>query len=334
MPKVSVIMPVYNTKKEYFREAIESILNQTFTDFELLIIDNGSASYIKKIILSYSDQRIKYFRIKQNEGPAEARNSGLKYAISPYIALIDSDDISYPKRLQRQYDYLEHHPEIGCLGTKAKIIGNLKTDMTFPPPIKHKDIELWLIFKGCVFCHSTMMLRKSILDQYHFQYNSYYVPTEDYALWLDMIGLIKFAVLDECLGEYRFYPENISNKQKKLQYQKGNEAQIKALNKYLNIDQLDENAFGKFMLEKTLNLAELEHINSILPQVIQVLSNKGYPNKDICNLFKNHFRKLFYHVRTISGQWLLLTSHLNSYFGMKFHWRVFCFIFRGLFSIN
>lgn len=334
MSKISVIMPIYNTKQEYLRDALQSILKQTFTDFEFLIIDNGSESYIKDIINSYHDERIKYLRIENNVGPANARNLALKQAQSPYIAFLDSDDIAYPERLQKQYDFLEMNPEIGCLGTKVKNIGDLADKAYFPTPTKHKDIELWLLFNGNVFCQSSIMLRKQLLDKHHLQYNTDYVPTEDYALWLDFIGLTKFAVLEDCLGEYRFYAENISYKQKKIQYQKGDKARMNALDKYLKLDGFKQDIFNKFLLEQNLTPTEIQYVNSVLPQIIKKLTDKKYSNQDIFKLFHNHFRKLFLHTRTIFGQWLLLTSPLNSYFGIMLHRRVFYFFIRGLFSIT
>ncbi len=332
--KISVVMPVYNTKEEYFREAIESILNQTFENFEFLIIDNGSDDYIKKVILSYSDQRIKYFRIKQNAGSAEARNLGLKYASSPYVAFLDSDDVAYPERLQKQYDYLENHKDIGCIGTKVKAIGSLSDKVYFPSVTRHKDIELWLLFNGCVFCQSSVMLRREILVNNNIGYDSGYEPAEDYALWLDLVGLTEFAVLEDTLVNYRFYQNNTSNQRKELQYQKGNEVRMKALRKYLGIKDFNAKTWNKFLLEECLSPDEVRYINFIIPQIKMKLISKGYSSQDISTLLCNHFRKLFYHVRTVSGQWLLLTSPLNSYFETKLHWRVFCFLFRGLFSIN
>ncbi|MBR1605154.1 MAG: glycosyltransferase family 2 protein [Alphaproteobacteria bacterium] len=330
-PQISVIMPVYNTKEEYFREAIESILRQTFKNFELLIVDDCSKPYIADIVKSYSDQRIKYFRLKENSGAAETRNFALKKAMSPYIAFMDSDDISYPERLQKQYDYLEKHPEIGCLGTKVEIVGDSAFNMCFPKPTNHKDIELWLLFDGCVFCQSSVMVRKEILDKNKIQYNSYYVPTEDYALWLDLVGLTKFAVLDECLGKYRFYSENISNRQKDKQIKKGNEARIKAIIKYLSVHDLNENIWDRFLQEQNLTIEEIKHINYILPKVYNKLLSKTYSSQEIGKLFKNHFRKLFLHTHTLYGHFLLIKSPLNKYFNIPLRWRLFCFITRGIF---
>lgn len=330
IPKISVIMPVYNTKEEYFREAIESILNQTFQDFELIIVDDCSQPYIADIIHSYSDERIRYFRFDENSGAAKARNFALKQVNSPYIAFQDSDDVAYQERLEKQYNYLENHPEIGCLGAKVKITGNNAEKMSFPEYVEHKDLELYLLFKGCAFCQSSVMVRKDTLDKYHIEYNPYYVPTEDYAFWLDMVGITKFAVLDECLEAYRFYSENISNIQAKKQYEKGNEARLKASAKYLNIAELEQSVWNKFLLEQNPTIKDIKHIDFILPKIIKTLEDKGCSQQTICNFFKNHFRKLFLHTHTIHGHYLLTKSKLNRYFNIPFGWRLFCFITRGI----
>ena len=121
MPLVSVIMPVYNGEK-YLAEAIDSILVQTFTDFELLIVDDGSQDNSAEIIRSYvkRDSRIRFFQQEQNEGSANARNRGIANAKGEFIAAMDCDDVSLPERLQKQVDFLESHPEIGALGTRGR----------------------------------------------------------------------------------------------------------------------------------------------------------------------------------------------------------------------
>ena len=124
MVKVSVIMPVYNTREAYFREAIESVLNQSFKDFELLIVDDFSEPYIEKTVKSYKDERIKYHRLNKNSGASAARNFAIEQAQGEFIAFLDSDDISLENRLKHQLEYFEQNPQIGCLGTGVKGIGS------------------------------------------------------------------------------------------------------------------------------------------------------------------------------------------------------------------
>src|SRR5699024_5416050 len=120
----SIIMSVYNANEEHLRDAIESILRQTFKKFEFLIIDDASENNVDKLITSFRDSRIIYLKNERNIGLTKSLNKGIKISKGKYIARIDSDDIAYPDRLQKQFDYLENHPEVGVLGSQAKLIGD------------------------------------------------------------------------------------------------------------------------------------------------------------------------------------------------------------------
>src|SRR5687768_2170096 len=122
MPVISVIMPVYNTAA-YLRESIESILTQTFKDFEFIIINDGSADNSEEIILGYNDQRIKYLKNEVNKGYVFSLNRALKIATGKYIARLDSDDLSLPGRLMAQYNFMENHPQVIVCGCAFESIG-------------------------------------------------------------------------------------------------------------------------------------------------------------------------------------------------------------------
>ena len=215
MPKISVIMPVYNTKEEYLREAIESILTQTYSDFELIIVDNGSEKgYVSKVLSSYKDTRIQPYRIEINAGPAEARNFAISQAKGTYLAFMDSDDVAVKERFAKQIKFFENNPEVGCLGTYVEFIGDDKDSLRFPSLTEHEELEAYLVFQGCAFCQSSIMLKKEILDKYNLKYKTEYIPAEDYALWVDLVGKTKFAVIPEVLLYYRYYADNISHRQK------------------------------------------------------------------------------------------------------------------------
>lgn len=137
MPEISVIMPVYNTKVQHLQPAVASILNQTFTDFELLIIDDCSTEDISDAIKVFADPRIRFVKAEKNGGAGQARNLGLSQAKGKYVALMDSDDIAHPQRLQIEYDYLEHHPQIDILGSYMQRFPQKKT---LKVPLEHEDI--------------------------------------------------------------------------------------------------------------------------------------------------------------------------------------------------
>ena len=127
MPRVSVLMSVYNTEEDFLRDAIKSILNQTFTDFEFLIINDGSKNNAEEVILSFNDDRIKYILNEKNLGLIDSLNKGLSLAQGEYIARFDSDDISSNKRLEKQVEFMDKNPNVGLLGTQYESFPKKRT---------------------------------------------------------------------------------------------------------------------------------------------------------------------------------------------------------------
>ena len=123
MPRISVIMPAYNAEK-YIREAIDSILAQTYTDFEFIIIDDASTDATASIVESYSDERIRFFRNEHNMGVANTLNRGLDLAVGEYIARMDSDDISLPERFAKQVEFMDTHTDVIVCGSNAIVFGD------------------------------------------------------------------------------------------------------------------------------------------------------------------------------------------------------------------
>ncbi len=206
-PIVSVILPVYNAEL-YIKESIDSILNQTFTNFELIIINDGSTDNSEKIILSYLDLRIKY-TYQSNCGLAGALNNGIKLSKGKFIARQDQDDISYPNRLQKQVDFLEVHSNIILLGARAKIFTNNSTDFLI-----HKHAILPAVLKFDLlfdnpFVHSTIIFRKKDLDVIGL-YNTDRAYFEDYELWSRFAEKGDVANLKDVLLDYRHHDKGLS----------------------------------------------------------------------------------------------------------------------------
>jgi glycosyltransferase involved in cell wall biosynthesis len=212
-PLVSVLMPVYNGEK-YLREAIDSILNQTFTDFEFLIINDGSTDDTENIILSYTDARIRYLKNKENLKLIATLNKGLDLAQGKYIARMDADDISLPKRLEQQVDFMEKNPNIGLLGSWVRNFGEGNDyDITFN--IGHRNIRFELFFHN-YFHHPSVMLRTEILRKYNL-YFPRVLHAEDYALWINLSNYTEFEILPAILLYYRSHGDNISELYKDFQ---------------------------------------------------------------------------------------------------------------------
>lgn len=209
LPKISVLMPIYKTNEKYLREAIESILNQTFTDFEFLILDDCPDDTREKIVKSYNDDRIKYSKNKQNLGIAQSRNKLINMAKGEYLAIMDHDDISLPERFEKQVKYLDEHQNVGVVSSNVKEIIKGKISSK---PIDDRSIKIALI-QSCAMCHPASMIRKSVLLDNNLCYEESFSPSEDYALWCRLIPFTKFYNIPEVLFHYRDHAENTSHKQ-------------------------------------------------------------------------------------------------------------------------
>jgi glycosyltransferase involved in cell wall biosynthesis len=209
MYNISVLMPVFNGQ-EYIAEAIDSILNQSCNNFELIIIDDGSSDNSKNIIESYKDNRIKYIRNNINQGAHAARNVGIKISQGKYIAIMDSDDISLPNRLEIQYNFMEDNPGFGLCGGQAISFGDGKTRkpmLAITDAFTHNDIALELMFR-CPFVHPTIMLRKEILTKNNILYEN--TPIEDYQLYARLLSHTKFKNLQDTLIYYRRHKQQLT----------------------------------------------------------------------------------------------------------------------------
>ncbi len=207
-PLISVLMPVYNGEK-YLREAIESILNQTLTDFEFIIINDGSTDNTEGIILSYYDSRIKYIKNKKNIKLIETLNKGIKVSKGKYIVRMDADDISIPDRFEKQLDFLEKNPEYGlCSGNAISI--DTKNKKISKKWWNNNDLPIeWLLLWENPIAHPTVMLRKEILIKYNEYYNKKSLHSEDYDLWCRMALHSKLKRLDDVLLYYRISESSV-----------------------------------------------------------------------------------------------------------------------------
>ena len=209
MTKISVLMPVYNTKEEYLRASIESILNQTFKDFEFIIVNDGSTNNAEEVILSYKDDRIKYFK-QENQGIVGALSNAWAKASSKYIARMDSDDIAYPERFAKQIEFLEENPEYSLVGSWAKIIHS-NNIIKLPQDIKVMDL-----LADCMFIHPSIMFRKADFEKFNIHYETGFEYAEDYYMYARAIKCLKMTNLQEVLLDYRVYPENSSSKNREV----------------------------------------------------------------------------------------------------------------------
>lgn len=216
-PKVSVLMSAYNSEK-YVAEAIESILNQTFSDFEFIIVNDGSTDKTADIIDKYAneDKRIKFINNKQNQGLIAALNSAWPLCSGEYVARMDSDDISLPDRFAIQIAYMDEHPECGACGTWIERFGpNVKPDTIVKYPSKMKLLDF--VMQGNRVANPSTMIRKSVLDEHDIKYNPAYKYAEDFAFWAEISKYAEVHNLQQVLLKYRWHDGNVSVTHRKTQ---------------------------------------------------------------------------------------------------------------------
>tara|TARA_R110002096_G_scaffold416576_2_gene619452 strand:- start:297230 stop:298141 length:912 start_codon:yes stop_codon:yes gene_type:complete len=218
MPAISVTMPVYNTAK-YLPMAIESVLNQTYSNFEFVIIDDGSTDGSSEIIAHYAkmDERIVSIS-RENRGIIYSRNEALALSKADYVALMDSDDICYPARLGLQVDFLNSHPDHVAVGAFACAIDSDGDALcTLPRPVDHNDIDnAHLRGEGGAIINPTAMIRKDAALKIS-GYNENYQCAEDFDFWLRLAEVGKLANIDTKLLDYRQHLESIGYKTRQKQ---------------------------------------------------------------------------------------------------------------------
>jgi len=208
-PKVSVIMPVYNAEK-YLKDAIDSILNQTYTNFEFILINDGSNDTSKTIIESYNDSRIRLLDDKENSGLAKVRNKGISEATAEYIAWLDADDISHPLRLEKQVKLLDSHPEIGICGTWVKTIGT-KISHKWRYPTNPEFIRCRMLFDNPLATSSVMLRRELLVGQNQY-FDLNFPPAEDYDLWERLSCCCKITNIPKFFTYYRLHENQTSTR--------------------------------------------------------------------------------------------------------------------------
>ena len=234
---LSVVMPVFNGEK-FLKIAIESILNQTYTDFELLIINDGSTDKSADIINSYQDKRIRFLENDGNKGIFYTRNRLFEEVKGKYIAILDCDDYAEPTRLEKQADFLDKNNEFGLVGSWITLIDD-KNTIKGAWQLEHRPerIPAKLLFFN-QFAQSSVMMRKEFSD---LKYREEYPPTEDYDLWVRISHKTRVINLAESLVKYRIHDNNISQTQREkadrnvLKIYKN---QLEELGVYANQDEL------------------------------------------------------------------------------------------------
>ncbi len=291
-PLVSVLLPAYNAQNTIC-ESINSILHQTYQNFELIIINDGSTDATEQMIMSVSDKRIRYYENAGNQGLIYTLNRGLSLSNGVYIARMDADDISLPTRIEKQVALMEKYPNIIVCGTNISFFGSqikLKSASTsFICFSSFPEFKQFLI-KGPGFAHPTVMIRKSILDMYNITYDNKFLFTEDYKLWVDLSPYGDFCNIDEKLLKYRLSETQISQPHNLEQIENTKRCRWEYLER-----SLDKDTFQ--LLKKDISIKTIGRVRKKIDnvQILEVL---------YLSLSKYTFATLFYYI--FSGDAFLL----------------------------
>lgn len=308
---ISVVMPVYNGE-QFIRETIDSVLNQTYQNFEFIIINDGSTDTTQQIVESYHDTRIISTILAKNAGVSNARNVGIELARGEYIAFCDSDDIYNADRLQAQYDFLKKNPSIDICGSSIIFIENAHEKLILSP---ESDAEIKDFFlRGNPIAQPTVM-GKAVIFKKH-QYNTDLQASEDYDLWTRMaIAGVVFANLPQPLVRYRAHEAQASKTKGQLldttfkaTYTKYAVAFLNNsnLNEYTDANEITLTEFKKFIEELSRSVtATTKNINAFRPLIalqykklnkhgiaafitLKLISSKyhlHFPSKYLLNIF-------------------------------------------------
>lgn len=298
-PLVSVILPVCN-ECSFLQKAIESIINQSYSNIEIIIVNDGSTNpEVEEICLKYID-KIVYLR-KENDGIASALNYAINVAKGEYIARMDGDDISYTERIYKQVEFLENNRDIDICGTNYENID--ENDLVISRsnlPLEDYEIKVQNIFQNSL-CHPSIMFRSDVFDN-HLRYDES-VKAEDYELWLRLENKVKFANLKECLIGYRCNGSGVT----KIHCEEIGLSAVMIVKNHLN--RFMKNAFENISEYGFGNVSYIcKHIKEILPflqEQIYIYSTIIKWNED------SQFYNLLYLTKIINERWIICLEILG-----------------------
>lgn len=336
IPKVSVLLPVYNCEK-YINESVDSILNQTFTDFELIIIDDKSTDNTLNLIKKYNDNRIIVFEKNQNSGYTNSLNYGISIAKGEFIARMDADDISLPTRFEEQIEFLESNPEFILCGSWLQVIG---TSRIIKKPENHQEILIHLLYSNPIG-HPSVMLKKEVL--YKFKYDINKEPAEDYDLWTKLIWHGKMYNIQKPLLLYRKHDSQISTTKSIIQMQRYLYSRIELFKslKYDSEKYSDKLLYSFFSLDVSIKRNNFVDILNWL-DCIKIKNNslKIFPKKEFENtleLLLNLFlKKKFENSNKFNylSNVIYLPTKQNFYIGSLYKYYIYNILKKAISIIN
>jgi glycosyltransferase involved in cell wall biosynthesis len=268
---ISVILPAYNAQ-ETIGEAIQSIIDQTYTDWELLVINDGSTDNTRSVVLSFADSRIRYIENEGNKKLIYTLNRGLELATGKYIVRMDADDISLPTRFEKQVAFMDNHLDVVASGGGMLTFSNDKIIKRIHCESDSEKIEL-LLFNTSPIYHPTAIIRRSILELYAIRYSQEYLHVEDYMLWYNLSKVGKLSNIDDVLIKYRISDNQVSSKYSDLQINNKNKVRKQIVFDFLQSIGLlfNINSYEDFLNKFVEHVESLKQEGTEKNKIIEVL---------------------------------------------------------------
>jgi glycosyltransferase involved in cell wall biosynthesis len=327
-PLVTVLLPAYNAAP-YIGTAIESVLGQTYSNFELLIFNDGSSDNTKEIILSYSDSRILFFDSPQNQGYVAHLNKGLTIANGDLIARMDADDIALHNRFEMQVSFLQANQDIDIVGGQVELISDWKNIYT----TSNGDWDYPLTVAACRFktlfsvpvAHPAVMMRTRSLRESHLLYDVSFVPAEDWEFWIRSIGQLQIINLPDTLLKYRVHPAQITEQRKQTEAALLKRIREKIVDTFFKqVPQLSTSAVYHILYEPDL----IEDANDYLI-LYKWVNRQSFFSKKLFRDFLSHWYSLYFLMpgraisfkQTVSPASIKLMGWANYKKALKTAWR-------------
>jgi glycosyltransferase involved in cell wall biosynthesis len=320
-PRVSVFMPVYNAGEDLV-EAINSILNQTFSDFEFVIVNDGSKDKSLEIIQSFDDKRIRLINNEVNKGLIASLNIGLESCLGEFIVRMDQDDISLPTRIEKQVQFMDAHPDHGLIGSWFEDFGEQIETKLVKYSTDDTQIRIRHLYQTHI-SHPTAVLRTSIIRAHQLRFDPAFVHGEDYEFWVKMSAFCKLSNVPELLVLKRDHPRNITNLFAQTMQDtcaRVKQKQFRAMGLELSTDEV--NLYSRFADgEWTFPSTEMDTLTTLLESIKKANDQSQFiPVGEYNSYLSAKFFHLCYNNRSIGKQgWArFYASPLNSAYTASF----------------
>jgi glycosyltransferase involved in cell wall biosynthesis len=293
IPFVTVFMPVYNAGK-YLKDSINSILSQTYDNFEFLIVNDGSTDDSLNTINSFDDKRIRLIENDSNKGLIASLNIGLQASKGKYIVRMDQDDISFPQRIETQINFLEKNPDYGLLGSWFEDFGEDIPTKVVKYSADNTTIRIRHLYQTHI-SHPTAVIRKAIIDKYNLQFDPNRVHGEDYDLWVRMSEYCKLSNYPELLVRKRDHAKNISNKYAHIMNETCTIIKQVQFNKMgIELSQKQTDLYTRFAdPEWQFNEKEMFELEILLTRIVEANDNSLFLPVDV---YRHYIAEKWFHL--------------------------------------